>query len=101
MESKSNFSTFVFTREGTRKRHNVGYAPQQKTMRNAMTAQYCCGKMVRITRFTAVRSENESVEASLLAPDVQGRHIRKEIVNPVAVGWVLLRIPHVRKRNFV
>jgi hypothetical protein len=49
--------------------------------------------MVRISRFTTVRSQNECIEISLLSPSVEARHICEKIVNVITIGWILLRVP--------
>ncbi|KAI7001276.1 AMP deaminase [Hortaea werneckii] len=41
--------------------------------------------VVSVPRLTAVRPQSKSVEAALLAPDVQRRNVRKEIVDPIAM----------------
>jgi hypothetical protein len=38
-------------------------------------------------------SQNECVEPTLLPPIVQGHQIRVEVVDPIAIRWVLLGIP--------
>ena len=55
--------------------------------------------MIRVASLSTVRAQKESVEAALLPPDVERRHISEEVVHPVAVWRVLLCRPLVRERK--
>ena len=49
--------------------------------------------MVNVTGFTTMRTQDERIEAAAFAPSIQGGHVCEQIVNPVGVWRVLLRIP--------
>lgn len=65
-------------------------------MTDAMATENSCRQMIGVTSFSRVWPQQEGIKATLLPPDIQRRHVCKQIVNPIAVWGVLLRVPHVR-----
>ena len=62
-------------------------------MANTMAAKYGGCQMIRISCFTTVRTQDECIKTPTLPPDVKGRHVSKEVVNPMCIGRILEGIP--------
>lgn len=67
-------------------------------MAYAVAAKHSCCDVIYVAGFPAMRSKYEGVEAALFAPDVQGSHVGKQVIDPVSVRWVLLGVPLFRWR---
>ena len=65
-------------------------------MAYAVAAKHRRCDMIHVASLTAVGSKYEGVEAATFAPDVQGSHVGKQVINPVGVWWVLLGVPFFR-----
>ena len=62
-------------------------------MTDAVAAKHRSREMVDVAGFTTVRSQNKGVETTSLAPHIQRCHIGEEMVDPIRIRRVLLRIP--------
>lgn len=69
-------------------------------MAYTVAAEDGCCDMIYVAGFTTMRSKYEGIETAPLAPDVQGSHVGKQVINPVSVRWVLLGVPLFRWRIF-
>lgn len=70
-----------------------GNFAKKQPVADTVTAQDGRSKMIGITCFSAVRTQVERVETSLLAPDIQGCHVGKDMVDPVTIRRILFRVP--------
>lgn len=68
-------------------------------MADTMAAEETNCKMVRVPGFATVWSEDKCIEATLLSPKIERRHVSEHKVNPIGVGRVLFGIP--RPRNWI
>ena len=65
-------------------------------MAYAMAAEHGCCDMVYIAGLTTMGSKYEGIEAAPFAPDVQGSHVGKQMIDPISVWWILLGVPLFR-----
>ena len=69
-------------------------------MTNTMATENSSSQMICISSLTAMGSQQKCVEATLLSENIQGCHVGKQIVDPVTVRRILLRVPNIWHREF-
>lgn len=62
-------------------------------MADAMAAKEAYCKMIRITSFTTMRSQDKCIETTLLPPVIEGGDVGEHKIDPMAIRRVLFGIP--------
>jgi hypothetical protein len=68
--------------------------------RGTLRCEECGCEMVRISRFTTMRSKYKGVEVASFAPGVETCHVGEEVVDVIAIWRILFCIPLFWRRVF-